>query len=204
MQDMADETPGTADDLAALVLHQPGRLAGGSRLVCLDGPSGSGKTTLADDLARSLRERGCEVAVVHLDDVYDGWQGLPGVGAVLHRRVVDPLARGQVGSYRRYDWHQGRFAETRAVPLADVVVLEGVGAGHPAYAPLVSMLVWVEVPDDVGLARAVARDGAGLAERLQDWRTSEAALHTAERTRERADVVVDGLTGQITSRASEA
>ena len=43
---------------------------GGVRVIAIDGPAGSGKTTLGDALA----ERGA--AVLHLDDLYDGWSGL--------------------------------------------------------------------------------------------------------------------------------
>ncbi len=64
----------TPDAAAALVvqhaLSRPPTLGAG-RLVCVDGPAGSGKTSLADAVARRTAAQ-----VVHMDDLYGGWDGL--------------------------------------------------------------------------------------------------------------------------------
>ena len=185
-----------AGRIAARVLSLPPTLGTG-HLVCLDGPAGSGKTTLAAALRRRLlsasgREGG-RVEVVHMDDVYDGWAGLASGMATVADHVVAPLRNGAPGRYRRYDWHVGGFAEERLVEPGAVLLVEGVGSGGSAYADAITCLVWVEAPADVRLSRAVARDGAALQERLKAWRDQEDAMFARERTRERADVVVDGL-----------
>ena len=54
------------------------------------------------------------------------------------------------------------------------------------------MLVWVEAPYDVRLRRGLERDGDAFAPHWEQWAADEAALFARERTRERADVVVDG------------
>jgi uridine kinase len=177
--------------LAARVLAGPAR-CGGSRLVCVDGPAGSGKTTLAAALAGEVRRRDRTVEVVHVDDLLDGWDDLDAVGSSVQRLLVEPWARGRAGGYRRYDWHQAAFAEHHEVPPADVLVLEGVGSGHPGYADLVTLLVWVEAPEELRLARGLERDGADLEPQWRRWLAAERRLHARERTRERADVVVDG------------
>jgi uridine kinase len=185
-----------AGRIAAKVLAHPPTLGAG-RLVCLDGPAGSGKTTLAAALRRRLLspsegEDG-RVEVVHMDDVYDGWAGLASGMVTVADDVVAPLRNGAPGRYRRYDWHVGCFAEERLVEPGAVLLVEGVGSGASAYADAITCLVWVEAPADVRLSRAVARDGAGLREPLKAWRAQEDAMFVRERTRERADVVVDGL-----------
>jgi uridine kinase len=187
----------TAGGIAARVLAHPPTLGSG-RLVCIDGPAGSGKTTLAAALQRRLvalsgPAGAVRVEVVHMDDVYDGWAGLAsGIDTVAHS-VVAPLRSGAPGRYRRYDWHRGGFAEERLVEPCAVLLVEGVGSGASAYADAITSLVWVEAPSDVRLSRGLARDGADLREHWVAWREREDAMFARERTRERADVVVDGL-----------
>jgi len=174
---------------ADLVLDRSPTL-GAAGLVCVDGPSGSGKTTLAAGVARELESRGCTVAVVHMDDLYDGWGGLLGSGPLLHEQLLAPLSEGRSGRYRRYDWHREERAESRAVPVTDVLVVEGVGSWRREHAGLVTVLVWVEAPATVRLERAVRRDGSHLAPHLLRWQRDEDRLHADEGTRDHADLVV--------------
>lgn len=192
-----------AADLVASVLAKPPTLGGG-RLVCVDGPAGSGKTTLAATLNRGFRDalrapgapadRG-HVRMVHMDDVFAGWSGLAAGIDTVATSVVAPLESGQPGRYRRYDWYAGRFAEERVVPPCDVLVLEGVGSGGPGrggYGDAITCLVWVDTPADVRLARGLERDGEQMRDHWLTWGEQEDAMFARERTRERADVVVDG------------
>jgi len=170
---------------------------GGARLLCVDGPAGSGKTTLAGSVADTLRTGGHSVAVVHRDDLYRGWQGLWEVGAIVAGDVLAPLARRLPGRFRRYDWPGARLAEEVEVPLSDVLVLEGVGSADPAYAALTTLVVWVEAPRDLRLRRGLARDGAQVEPQWRRWLDDEAVLHRRHRTRDRADLRVDGVTGAV-------
>ena len=187
----------TATRLASSALAAPARLGKG-RLVCVDGPAGSGKTTLADALVRALRAPpSVSVELLHMDDVYDGWAGLATGMATVATSVVEPLRAGLPGRYRRFDWHRHAYAEEHVVPPVDVLVVEGVGSGSSAYASATSLLVWLAAPPVVRLERGVERDGEHLREQWLAWREVEEAMFGRERTRERADVVVDGLTGAL-------
>jgi uridine kinase len=166
--------------------------------VCVDGPAGSGKTTLADALVRRLAaEPSVEVELLHMDDVYDGWAGLATGMTTVWASVVEPLRAGREGRYRRFDWHRDAFAEGHTVRPVDVLVVEGVGSGGSSYADAISLLVWVTAPPDVRLRRGLERDGEQLRDQWLAWHEVEASLFARERTRERADVVVDGVTGAI-------
>lgn len=181
-----------------LALRRPARL-GGSRLVCVDGPAGSGKSTLATQLDQLARQRGLSTSLVNLDDLYPGWDGLPLVGELLRTGIVEPMAAGRSGRYRRYDWASEEYAEQRTVSAADLVVVEGVGAGDPSFADHVSALVFVEAPVEVRLRRGVERDGVALRDQWLAWLPGEAAMHARDRTRARADLVVDGVSGEVTT-----
>lgn len=160
---------------------------GSGRLVCIDGPGGSGKSTLADALV------GLEPAgrVVHMDDLYDGWEGLARVSDQLASLLL-PLAEDRPGSYQRYDWHGRAFAETVTVEPVPLLVVEGVGSAAAAYSALATVVVWVEAPREQRLRRGLARDGEELRGQWVRWRADEARLFASEDTRRRADVVVDG------------
>jgi hypothetical protein len=172
--------------LLELARSRPPTLGAG-RLVCIDGPAGSGKTTLAAAVAALAPGS----ALVHLDDLYDGWDGLPGVGAQLDTLLL-PLARGVAGRYRRYDWHAGRFAETVRVAPVPLLVLEGVGAGSAAHARLATVTAWVSAPEGLRRTRGVARDGATLAAHWSAWAAAEADHFAHSEVAARADLVVDG------------
>jgi uridine kinase len=191
----------TARDVVRRILAAPARLGTG-RLLCIDGPAGSGKTTLAGEVAAAVRDDR-SVAVVHLDDVYPGWDGLAEGVRRASAELLEPLAAGGPGRYRRYDWVAGAEGEWCTVDPVDLLVLEGVGAGA-AGRDRASVLVWVQAPADVRLARGLARDLAlpgqpsardELREHWRRWMADEEALHARDGTRERADVVVDGGDG---------
>lgn len=187
--------------LVARVASAPPRLGARGpapvRLVCVDGPAGSGKTTLAAQLGAAV-----PAEVVHMDDLYDGWDGGPGNAAGrLHAWVLDPLDRGEPGRYRRYDWVAGAFAEWHEVPPAPALVVEGCGSMPRSVDAVVAVRVWVEAPDDVRLARGLARDGDGERDHWLRWMADEAGYYARERSRERADVRIDGF-GAVVEAAS--
>ena len=179
-----------------LALARPPRLGRG-RLVCVDGPAGSGKTTFAGRLVEEAGERGLSVALVHMDDVFEGWDGLTDAGRRVRDLVVRPLASGVPGSYPVFDWERDVFGASVAVPVTDLLVVEGVGSGDPGYAEHVSALVWVWAPSELRLERGLDRDGAALEGRWRQWMAEEERLHREDRTAERADLVVDGRSGEL-------
>lgn len=158
---------------------------GAGRLVCIDGPAGSGKTTLAE----AIRVLAPQCRVVHMDDLFEGWDGLPEVDRQLDG-LLRPMGRGHPGSYRRWDWHADRWAEVVPVPPSPLLVLEGVGSGSRAVADLVTTLVWVDAPHPLRMRRGIERDGDAFAPHWEQWAEQERLHFAAQRTRERADLVV--------------
>lgn len=177
------------DDLAARVRAAAPR-CGGTRLVCVDGPSGSGKTVLAGRLVRALGDP----PLVHMDDLYPGWDGLARAVALLHEWIVEPLAAGRPARYRRYDWDAGSYAEEHELGIPPLLVVEGVGAGARVVAARAVLLVWVEAPPAERFRRGMERDGEAYRPHWERWARQEQSLFAAEGTRDRANVVVDGAT----------
>ncbi|CCG03329.1 uridine kinase family protein [Blastococcus saxobsidens] len=180
-------TPLTAAALARRVLAASPRL-GGTRLVCVDGPAGSGKTTLAARLTEALPG----AVAVHMDDLYAGWT-LTGATARLAAGVLRPLSEGMPGAYHRFDWVAGRFSpDVTALPVPEVLVVEGCGSASRSVDPWAGLRVWVDADPALRLARGIARDGAHLAGEWHRWQRTESAHFGRDGTRGRADVLVDG------------
>lgn len=163
----------------------------GPFVLAVDGRSGAGKSELADAVAAALRARGAAVRLLALEEAYPGWSGLAAGVRAVAEGVLAPLARGERGSFRRYDWVAGRPDGTVTVPPdADVLVVEGCGAGAAVCAPFVDALVWLEAPEPVRRDRALRRDGGSWADLWEHWATQESALLTERDARAAADLVL--------------
>jgi uridine kinase len=175
-------------DIAARITRAPARL-GRTRLVCIDGPAGAGKTSLAGVLQPHLGD----AAVLHMDDVYDGWDtDFDEVHERLRVQVLQPLRRGRVACYQAYDWYAGRFDAWVELRPPKVLLLEGVGSGAAGLDPVRSLLLWIEAEPEERLRRGLDRDGADVLPRWLAWMEHERVEHVRQRTRERADLRLRG------------
>ena len=168
------------------ILAAPARL-GDVRLVAVDGPSGSGKSVFADHLLAGLPD-----AVLVRTDDFATWDDPVAWWPRLADGVLTPLSHGRPGSYRRTEWRDGRPypGDTVSVPVPGILLVEGVSAGRRSVRPLLSYLVWCEVPDPAErLARAVARDGVESREPLLTWQAFETGWYAVDGTRTAADHV---------------
>jgi dephospho-CoA kinase len=162
-------------------------MAGKCRVVAIDGPSGAGKSTLAAALAAELGSQ-----VVHVDDLIPGWDGLTAGPEVVGRDILEPISQGRDGGFRRYDWDNRRYAEWSPVPVAPYLVVEGCASGVRPVAAYLSLLVWVDAPQELRFERGMERDGETFRPYWERWETQSQALWAADGTAARADVVVDG------------
>ena len=131
-----------------------------------------------------------DAPVVHMDDIYPGWDGLAAAAPLLREWVLEPLARGQPVRFQRYDWSLDSYRNWVEVPAAEVLFVEGCGSGSRIVARFLTMLLWVEAPRKSALlaassatVRPTVRCGSGGRAR----RTS----CSPRSARERADYVID-------------
>jgi uridine kinase len=162
--------------------------AGSTRILAIDGQSGTGKTTLGAALQSAAPTA---LPVLHLDDIYPGWDGLAAVVPRLVEWILQPLAQGRPARFRRYDWLLNEYAEWHDVPAAPMLVIEGAGSGSLPAAPYLSLLVYLQAPEAVRFERAMARDGEAYRPHWDRWASQEREHFAVHRPGERADVVLD-------------
>ncbi|SDT59917.1 dephospho-CoA kinase [Actinoplanes derwentensis] len=160
--------------------------AGSRRVLAVEGRSGSGKTTLAAAVAERLVS-----PLIHMDDLYAGWDGLDQAVIELHDRVLVPLADGRPAVWRRWDWAAGEYRGEHRVPDAGWLVVEGVGAGGRVLRSYTSGLVWLDSPTVIRKRRALDRDGQTYAPHWARWARHEDAFYAAEQVRENADLIIE-------------
>ncbi len=176
-----------ADPLQALAAVRALATARRDWTVLIDGRSGAGKTTLAGALAAATG-----AGLLHLDDLYPGWDGLAAAADSVRRQVLVPRRTGRRGAWRRWDWRAGAPAERHRVPAGGGLVCEGSGLLTRRSAPLGDLTLWVELEDDERRRRALARDGAAYEPHWERWAAQEREAVARERPQRLADLVVDG------------
>jgi cytidylate kinase len=176
----------TVAELAARLAQTEPRL-GRTRLIAVDGRSGSGKTWLASELAAPL-----DAPVIHLDDLYPGWDGLAKTADLLAEWVIGPLSRQQPARWRRFDWDTMSYADWHTTEAAGVVVLEGSGSIRSALAGAYAARIWVEAPAAARRQRLRARpDWTAYEPFARQWAAGEDQLYRTEHTRRHCDVIVE-------------
>lgn len=187
---VGDERPEIASVVRLAWSRAPA--AGRTRVVAVDGRSGSGKTSLAVELSGALN-----APVVAVEDLYGGWDGLERGIDVLVSAVLEPLAAGRAALVPRYDWIAAAWDAPWTLEPPEVLMVEGAGAGARRAAAYHSVLVWMEAPAPVRKKRALDRDGETFAPFWDAWAAQEDAMLARERTPQRADIRIDGITGRI-------
>ena len=172
-------------------LTRPG-VRGRPFVLAVDGRSNGGKTTLADRIGSLVPGS----AVVHTDDIAwahsrFGWADLLIDGILL------PVHQGRPVSYRPPRWAEhGRAGSIEVRADCPLLVIEGDGAGRREVADLIDALVWVQADEREAERRALTRIGKpGEAPTLRhhrDWMAEEIPFNAAQRTWERADLIVCG------------
>jgi hypothetical protein len=159
-------------------------------VLAVDGRSAGGKTTVAARLAAAIED----ACVVHTDDV--AWHhGVLNWDGLLRDGILTPYRAGEAVSYRppEYD-KRGRDGSVDVPPDCTLLIVEGVGAGRSELADANDAVIWVETPLALTEERDRARMAAGevTPEVYELWMAEENPFQAAQRTWERADLVVAG------------
>jgi hypothetical protein len=197
--------PWRPESLAAIVEALIGRgsgrvVSGRPVILAVDGRSNVGKTTLAARICEAVPGS----AVVHTDDV--AWEHSRfGWSDLLADGILTPVRQGRGVSFRPPRWAEhGREGSIDVAAGCPLLVVEGDGAGRREVGDLIDALIWVQSDEREVVRRAWARaahaDAIDSANMPADgsppddagWMTEEIPFNTAQRTWERADLIVCG------------
>jgi len=166
--------------------------AGRPCVLAVDGRSSSGKTALAARIGGLVTGS----AVVHTDDI--AWQHSRfGWADLLIEGILVPVRQGGAVTFRPPRWAQhGRQGAIRVPAGCPLLLIEGVGAGRREAAHLTDAVVWVQSDENEARRRSLARVGAPggpqTAGHLREWMAEEIPFTAAQRTWERAGLIVCG------------
>lgn len=160
-------------------------------IILIDGKSGAGKTRLANIMSAATG-----ATVVHLDDVYPGWNGLAAGRDQVIETVLMPLSQGQSGGYVSWDWANDQPGKRVSVEPSSMVIVEGCGISTPDSRALADTVVWVDCPDPVRADRLRSRDGKRFDDYVAEWDAQVAAHIDDNHPDTTASVVVRTTTGQ--------
>ncbi|MGN8025976.1 hypothetical protein [Microbacterium sp. 22242] len=160
------------DEAVARVAAAVRAVQASNPVVLIDGRSGAGKSTLARLLAERWPLRAAP-QLVALDEIYPGWDGMDAGAERAYEQILRPHGRDLVGTWQRYDWVAGKYAENHAVDPARGVILEGCGALTPRSARIADVRVWMQAPEQSRKRRALDRDGELFRPHWDRWAAQE-------------------------------
>lgn len=157
-------------------------------VILIDGRAASGKSTLAAALQNELF-RSLEVAprVVHMDDLYDGWNGLQAGSDYLHRNLLVPVSRRALANWQEYNWELGKRDRWREFGGGTPLIVEGCGSLSRVNAELADVKVWLEVDQAERHRRWLEREGHRFDEQWPVWAAQELEFYAREKSSELAD-----------------
>lgn len=143
------------DSIERLRRHSPAVIVG------VSGFAGSGKSTLTRQLIAaapgSARIRGDDFLDPRLSHQRSSdWAGVERLR--LRREVLDPFRQSRPGLFRRFDWNTRQLGPPEAVPVAQVLLVDGIGLFHPELDGVFDLRIWVDVDLNTAAARGKARD----------------------------------------------
>lgn len=136
-------------------------------LLAIDGPSGAGKTTLAMEIHARLDDS----EVIHMDDLYAGWGDAlsPDLYSRISQQIFQPILRQEDIRFQVFNWHKNLFDSWQTFTPPRFLILEGVGAAAIPQRKWISLSIFMNVSDEVGLKRVRSRDGDEIASHIPAW-----------------------------------
>lgn len=158
-------------------------------IILIDGRAGSGKSTLAALLQNELFKEGDSLPrLIHMDDLYEGWDGLQAGVDYLQRMILNPIVNRRKAEWQEFDWTANARGRWREFEGGTPLIIEGCGSISRLAAEAASIKIWVEADSDVRYQRWLEREGND--EYFGRWAAQEVEFYSRERSTELADLTV--------------
>ncbi len=159
-------------------------------LILIDGRACSGKSSFASELGdRLFRKLDAAPRLIHMDDIYPGWEGLRAGSTYLLEKVLEPLAQGKVAAWQIWNWAQSQRGNATepgngwrefsgGIPL----IVEGCGSISQRSADLADITVWLDCELETRKQRWHERDGGSFDSQFSLWELQETEFYESEQT----------------------
>ncbi len=193
MQDFHQAIAAITKQVVSLVDKNP------TPIVLIDGRAASGKSSLAAALKNQLfKELEQAPRLIHMDDLYPGWEGLIAGSHYLNQQILQPLKLGKTASWQLWDWEKaqrGRSDEPgngwREFAGGTPLIVEGCGSLSRVSSELADYRVWIETEKQVRQQRWLDRDGEKFNEFWHIWAAQEDEFYQQEKSSQLADLVIE-------------
>jgi uridine kinase len=156
-------------------------------LLAIDGPAGAGKTTLAAQLHAEYSVDST-VRTIHMDELYNGWDDAFGQSLTdALQAITSAHLSGLTHTIKIFNWHLMEFDREEVIDPTDFLILEGVGAAQKVVREAGAITYWLDIDNDTGLQRVLARDGAHIEKEMRQWQIQQSIHFAKDQTRENCE-----------------
>jgi energy-coupling factor transporter ATP-binding protein EcfA2 len=168
-------------------------------IVLIDGRAGSGKSRFAGELAELIFQSEKQLPkLIHMDDLYPGWDGLRAGSSYLNRSILGPISKGKQADWQVWDWQLGARGMAnepangwRSFEGGNLIIVEGCGSVSVASSELADLTIWIESDSSQRKTRFSARDQGQFDSFWAAWSIQEDEFYEQEQTSELCEIRVE-------------
>jgi dephospho-CoA kinase len=158
-------------------------------IVLIDGRAGSGKSTFAEQLQQQLfRDGESAPRVIHMDNIFEGWEGLSLGSDYMVRFILNPLARKETASWQDWSWVKNERSSWREFSGGTPLIVEGCGALTERSKEHAFMSLWLEASEETRRARWIERERH--LDKFDFWAAQELDFYAREKSKSLANLVI--------------
>ena len=158
-------------------------------IVLIDGRAGSGKSTFAEALQQQLfRDGESAPRVIHMDNIFEGWDGLALGSDYMVRFILQPLARQETASWQDWSWVKNQRSSWREFSGGTPLIVEGCGSLTERSKEHADISIWLEASEETRRERWIQRERH--LEKFDFWAAQELDFYAREKSQSLADLVI--------------
>jgi uridine kinase len=158
-------------------------------IVLIDGRAGSGKSTFAESLQQQLfRDGESAPRVIHMDNIFEGWEGLSLGSDYLVRFILNPLSRRETASWQDWSWVKNERSSWREFSGGTPLIVEGCGSLTERSKEHADISIWLEASEETRRDRWLNRERH--LDKFDFWAAQELDFYAREKSQSLADLVI--------------
>ena len=158
-------------------------------IILIDGRAGSGKSTFAESLQQQLfRDGESAPRVIHMDNIFEGWDGLALGSDYLVRFILNPLSRRETASWQDWSWVKNQRSSWREFSGGTPLIFEGCGSLTERSKEHADISIWLEASEKTRRERWIQRERH--LEKFDFWAAQELDFYAREKSQSLADLVI--------------